>query len=116
MADAASLFERQSEHTLATIWADLLHTNPTTITRTDNFFTIGGSSLQGTQLISRVRDALYVELDPRQLFTNPLLGQLAELIDEQLRADVDEAELSELEAEVAGLSEEELDRLLAEEE
>jgi len=105
-----------TEHTLATIWADLLHTNPTTITRTDNFFTIGGSSLQGTQLISRVRDALYVELDPRQLFTNPLLGQLAELIDEQLRADVDEAELSELEAEVAGLSEEELDRLLAEEE
>ena len=44
-----------TERILATIWADLLQTNPTTITRTDNFFTIGGSSLQLARLGTEIQ-------------------------------------------------------------
>jgi amino acid adenylation domain-containing protein len=103
-----------TQHTLATIWADILNTPTTHITLNHNFFQLGGSSLRTTQLISRIRDAFYVDLDPQLPFTHPELGQLAELVDAAVRAEVGEEDLSEMEAEIAGLSEEELDRLLAE--
>jgi amino acid adenylation domain-containing protein len=103
-----------TERALAGIWADVLGVPVEGITPDGSFFTLGGSSLHATQMISRVRDALYVDLDPRQLFTHPRLEEMAALVDQALRSDVDEAELAELEAQVAGMSEEELDRLLAE--
>ncbi len=101
-----------SQRALAKIWGDMLDVPEEKIGQQHNFFTLGGSSLQATQLISRVRDEFYIDLDPRQLFINPLLHQLAALIDEEMRAGIDESELASLEAQVAQLSEEELDRLL----
>ncbi len=101
-----------SQRTLAKIWADMLDVPEEKIGQQNNFFTLGGSSLQATQLISRLREEFYIELDPRQLFINPLLHQLADLIDEEMRAGIDDAELQSLQAQVAQLSEEELDRLL----
>ncbi|WP_281906509.1 phosphopantetheine-binding protein, partial [Phytohabitans aurantiacus] len=69
------------------------------------FFTHGGNSLRAIQLISRIHDTLGHHIDLRQVFGSPTLGALAELIDAEQRRRV--------EAEVAALSEEELDRLLA---
>jgi amino acid adenylation domain-containing protein len=103
----------RTERQLATIWAGVLGVEVDRISQQDSFFELGGSSLQATQLISRVRDAFYLNIDPRQLFTHPVLHQLAGLVDAAARADVGEEDLSELEAEIAGLSEEEIDRLLA---
>jgi amino acid adenylation domain-containing protein len=101
---------------LAGVWAGLLNVDADSVGAADNFFALGGNSLQATQLISRIRDTFYVELAARQLFGHPRLAQMAELVDEAMRAGMDEAELASLEKEVAELSEEELDRLLAEDE
>jgi amino acid adenylation domain-containing protein len=103
-----------TERMIAGIWHDLLNIDVDRIGQRDSFFRLGGSSLQATQLLSRIRDAFYLTLDPRELFTHATLHQLAALVEETLRAGLDEAELSELEAEIAGMSEDEVNRLLAE--
>ncbi|WP_432841893.1 non-ribosomal peptide synthetase [Dactylosporangium sp. CA-092794] len=103
-----------TQRRLADTWQALLNLAPGQVGAQDSFFALGGNSLQVTQLISRIRDAFAVTLEPRQLFTHPLLGQLAGQI-EQARVRPlggDDGDIAELEAEIAGLSEAELDRLL----
>ncbi|MGP3983818.1 non-ribosomal peptide synthetase [Streptomyces sp. KR80] len=101
-----------TERELAKIWHGLLDAPLDTIGGYDGFFDLGGNSLQATRLISRIRDTFGIDLEPRLLFVHPVLRDLAARIDEELAAAaVDE----DLEAEIAGLSEEELDRLLGEE-
>ncbi len=102
-----------TERELAGIWQQLLNVDLERIGRNDSFFALGGSSLQVTRLIARIRDAFYLTVDPRQLFTWPLLHQLAAVVDEALRAELSEEELAGLEAEIGDLSEEEINQLLA---
>ncbi|MGH3663833.1 MAG: non-ribosomal peptide synthetase [Micromonosporaceae bacterium] len=64
------------ERQLAGIWSRLLDIADD-LDRHANFFDLGGNSLQATQLISRIRDTFDVTLHPRQLFTYPVLSQLA---------------------------------------
>src|SRR6185295_15655011 len=52
----------------------------------DNFFELGGHSLLATQVVSRVRQALGVELPLRSLFASPVLGDLAREVEELRRA------------------------------
>jgi acyl carrier protein len=73
----------------------------------DNFFSLGGNSLQATQLVSRIRDTFSVTVDLRTLFTNASIARLAELIEEQELADVGEEELLALLGTVEGMSEDE---------
>jgi amino acid adenylation domain-containing protein len=112
---AALALTTPTQQQLAQIWQGLLNLDAgATITATDNFFNLGGNSLQAIQLISRVRDSFGITLEPRQLFTNPILRQLAEEIDSALQPALADDEIARLEAEIAGLSEAELDRLLEE--
>ena len=60
------------------IWEELLHVRPIGIH--DNFFELGGHSLLATQVISRLRDALQVELTLRSIFENQSVADLAEQI------------------------------------
>ena len=66
------------EEELARIWAEVLKIERVGIH--DNFFELGGHSLLATQLISRVRDALSVELPLREIFDKATIAELAEAI------------------------------------
>ena len=67
-----------TEATLLSIWQDLL--NLEKIGVTDNFFALGGHSLLGTQLISRIRQQLNVDLPLQTLFTVPTIRALADVV------------------------------------
>jgi acyl carrier protein len=67
--------ETPHERALAAIWSDLLGT--ANVGLEDDFFDLGGHSLTATQLVSRVRTRLHVELPLRTVFEAPLLGDLA---------------------------------------
>ncbi|MCP4656497.1 MAG: amino acid adenylation domain-containing protein, partial [bacterium] len=56
------------EEVLAGIWAELLDLDPGRIGVHDNFFELGGHSLVVTQLASRIRDLLGVEIELRSIF------------------------------------------------
>jgi hypothetical protein len=53
-----------------------------------------------------------VTLEPRHLFTHPVLAHLASQIDNATQQAPDDTVVAQLEEEIAGLSEAELDRLL----
>jgi hypothetical protein len=101
-----------TQYRVAEIWRGLLGPDAGQIGARDNFFNIGGNSLQVTQLISRIRDSFQVTLDPRDLFTHPVLEQLASQIDDARHQAPEGTVLAQLEAEIAELSEAELDKLL----
>jgi amino acid adenylation domain-containing protein len=68
-----------TEEALAGIWMELLRTPQ--ISSDDNFFDLGGHSLSGTQVISRVREKFRVEVALRTLFEKPTLSGLAAAVD-----------------------------------
>jgi acyl carrier protein len=70
----------EAEEILSGIWAQVLKLERVGIR--DNFFDLGGHSLLATQVISRVRQALEIELPLRTLFESPTV----EAMSEQLRA------------------------------
>ncbi|MEW6301939.1 MAG: amino acid adenylation domain-containing protein [Verrucomicrobiota bacterium] len=72
------------EEMLAGIWCELLGLKRVGIH--DNFFQLGGHSLLVTQLISRVRNALGVELPLPAVFAEPTIERLAVRLNER-RAD-----------------------------
>ncbi|MDR2012348.1 MAG: amino acid adenylation domain-containing protein [Rhodanobacter sp.] len=63
------------EEQLAAIWSDLLKIER--VGRHDNFFELGGHSLLAVQLVSRLRQALKVEMSLPQIFAYPTLQALA---------------------------------------
>nr|VFJ65121.1 MAG: HAD-superfamily phosphatase, subfamily IIIC/FkbH-like domain-containing protein [Candidatus Kentron sp. FW] len=63
------------EELLAGIWADVLDLERVGIN--DNFFRLGGHSLLGTQVISRVRDTFSAGLSLHALFDQPTIAGLA---------------------------------------
>ena len=66
------------EEILANIWAEVLKLDKVGIH--DNFFHLGGHSLLATQVISRIRDAVKIELPLRTLFESPTIQGLAQKI------------------------------------
>jgi acyl carrier protein len=99
------------EKTIADVFSDVLGLDRVGIN--DNFFTLGGDSISGTQVILRLQAGTQVGLPMVALFHNPTVAELsgyievpAEFIDSDAMLDI----LAELEM----LSDEEAAQLLAE--
>ncbi len=102
-----------AEEILATIWAEILKVEKVGIH--DNFFELGGHSLLATQVMSRIRDAFSVEIPLRYLFEAPTMAALAVKITQSQAEKMVPDEITELLAELEGLSDEEAQKLLIDE-
>jgi hypothetical protein len=73
----------ETQASLAAIWREVLGYG--TLGINDNFFDIGGHSLLVTQVISRIRRNMAIDLSMRRFFEMPTLALQAEYIDAVLR-------------------------------
>jgi NAD(P)-dependent dehydrogenase (short-subunit alcohol dehydrogenase family) len=78
----------ETERTVAEIWQGLLGLERVGVD--DNFFDLGGHSLLATQLMSRLRDALGVDLPLDALFAAPTVAGMAAAVAGAPPADVGE--------------------------
>jgi acyl carrier protein len=110
-----------TESLVAGIWREILERDQVGIE--DNFFHLGGHSLLATQIVSRLSQALDVEIPVRMVFEAPTIAALARAVDEAqlkpaprmetlLRREPSQAE--KLLARLDGLSESEVEELLLE--
>jgi acyl carrier protein len=101
------------EERLATIWASLLRLERVGIH--DNFMELGGNSLVGTVLVSRIRKALGVELPLSVILEKPTIAELAGVIEQEV---IDSMSVQEFEAaaeELGAISDDEAKRRLRDE-
>jgi acyl carrier protein len=71
--------ETELQRKVAALWYELLGIEQVSIH--DNFFKIGGDSLLGTRLISRLSGTFPIELPLGQLIKNPTIASLSEIIE-----------------------------------
>ncbi len=75
------------EHRVAAIWSDILQA--ARIGVHDDFFELGGRSLNAVQVMARVREAFQVELPMRRFFDEPTVAGLANAVEAELIAEID---------------------------
>jgi acyl-coenzyme A synthetase/AMP-(fatty) acid ligase/acyl carrier protein len=68
----------ETETLLAALWGEVLKLDR--VGRRDNFFELGGHSLMATQLVSRIRTELGIDVPLRSLFESPTVAQFAEYV------------------------------------
>ena len=66
------------EETLASVWREILGIEKAGIH--DNFFALGGHSLHATQVITRINKAFSIDLPLREIFRNPTIAELEEIV------------------------------------
>jgi len=106
--DRASTYvapRNQTEERLAEFWSEILGVERIGVN--DNFFDLGGHSLLATQAISRIRETFQTDLSLRSFFAAPTIAALAVRIAETLAAQVSDAELEAVMAELEQLPEQE---------
>jgi amino acid adenylation domain-containing protein len=99
------------EQAIVAVWSKILGVEKIGVE--DDFFELGGHSLLATQVVAQVRSELAVDLPLHSLFTCPTVELLAAEIMSLMGGADDET--ASLLAELEGLSDEEAERLLADE-
>ncbi|HEX3076841.1 MAG TPA: phosphopantetheine-binding protein, partial [Lachnospiraceae bacterium] len=99
------------EETLAQIWSEILQIDRVGVY--DNFFDLGGQSLMATQMISRIRSTLGMEIPLHVIFeTTPTVEQTAIAIENYQIEQSQPEDLEKLLAEIEAMSEEEIAAML----
>jgi phthiocerol/phenolphthiocerol synthesis type-I polyketide synthase E len=109
--------EGETQRAVAGIWEEFLGIQG--IGAHDNFFELGGHSLMATQITSRLRATFQADFTIARFFEDPTVAGLAAALTRPapgLDTEPEAERLASLLEEVEGLSEEELDALLAAEE
>ena len=99
------------EETLVALWAEILGRPQIGIH--DDFFDLGGHSLLATQLVTRMQAALGPDITLRMVFEAPTVARFAELLLRQRLDSLGEDGLADMLGELEGLSDEDLQALLA---
>ena len=81
--------EGDAEEALATLWVEVLGTP--TVGRRDNFFSLGGDSLLGVQLFTRIKEIFAVQLELETLFDTPTIEGLATAIENKIIEEIEAA-------------------------
>jgi amino acid adenylation domain-containing protein len=89
------------EAVLTGIWAEILGVEEVGIHH--NFFELGGHSLLATQVVSRVHDALGVDLPLRTLFERQTVADLAGVVVQRLADETEDEEMTRILAELEGM-------------
>jgi amino acid adenylation domain-containing protein len=76
-----------AEAALRPIWMELLNVEQVGVT--DNFFSMGGHSLLATRLVSRIRDAIGIELALPDVFLHPTIAEQALIIEAKLLGEIE---------------------------
>jgi len=102
----------QVEEVLTGIWTEILDIEKVGVY--DNFFELGGHSILVTRLVSRIRDALQVEVPLRTIFEMPTVAELTEMLfqDPEKRSKIEKT--AQLLVKLANLSEAEAAAMLEE--
>lgn len=79
--------ESELETSIAEIWQSLLGIDAIGVD--DNLFELGGDSLLGIQLLSRIRASFSVDLHPADFFRAPTIGSLAALVETKLLEEIE---------------------------
>jgi len=95
-----------TEEVLVRMWSDVLEVQQIGIH--DNFFTLGGDSLKMTQIVSRIRDCLQIELPLRRLFESPTIAELTMALVQHQAEQVNPEQLARLLDELERLSDEQI--------
>jgi FkbH-like protein len=98
------------ERHLAHLWSEVLGLDSVGVR--DNFFDLGGQSLLGVMLLSRIYDAFNVKLPLVSLFESPTIANQAEFIELQLVLGMEEQQVVARLDEIERLSDEAVSRLL----
>ncbi|WP_040496710.1 non-ribosomal peptide synthetase, partial [Fulvivirga imtechensis] len=72
------------ELTIAKIWKDVLGVSEIGVH--NNFFDLGGNSIKAIQIISRLQKEQNVKIEVRDLFINPTLAKLSEVIEQSTQS------------------------------
>jgi acyl-CoA synthetase (AMP-forming)/AMP-acid ligase II/aryl carrier-like protein len=107
LASAYAEPRTEDERMLAGVFREVLGVEQVGVN--DNFFALGGDSLRGAQVISRINRDRGLEMPIPALFQHPTIAQLAAAMGE-----VQEAHMADLIAHVEQLSDEDVMRLLQE--
>jgi phthiocerol/phenolphthiocerol synthesis type-I polyketide synthase E len=102
------------ERRVAAIWEEVLAVRPIGVD--DDFFLLGGDSLAGLQVLSRLRAELSVELPLEAFFEARTVANMGEVVAaEQLRGEAEAERVAALLEEIEGLSDDEVEALLGKE-
>jgi acyl carrier protein len=99
------------EQQLVAMWEEFLDVRPVGIH--DNFFDLGGHSLTALQIISRVIEALKLELPVKALFESPTIAEIGAIIEQNRTKPANDAESARVLCEVEAMTEEEAEKMLA---
>lgn len=76
--------ESAMQITIARSWSKLFGIDQAGLGLESNFFELGGHSILVVQLLSELRSQLALQLTVSEVFVNPTIGQLSELLEEKL--------------------------------